>query len=201
MKKIIFATAVAAICATALTSCNNSPKDVKDSTSEAAASELKIAYIENDSIESQYQFAKDVKALLEKKDSQASSTLAAKQRELESAAAKFQQDINANALTREQAESRNAALQQQGNNFQALQQRLMTELQNETLQYTQALQDSIQNYINAYNKDKKYSFILIKGAGSNILYADPAYDITAEVIAGLNKAYKPTEELKGAKAE
>ena len=26
--------------------------------------------------------------------------------------------------------------------------------------------------------------------GDNLLYADKAYDITAEVVAGLNKAYK-----------
>ena len=33
-------------------------------------------------------------------------------------------------------------------------------------------------------------------AGDNILYADKAYDITNEVIAGLNKAYKSTEATK-----
>ena len=40
-----------------------------------------------------------------------------------------------------------------------------------------------------YNKDKKYSLIFSK-QGDNLLYADKAYDITNEVVAGLNKAYK-----------
>ena len=52
------------------------------------------------------------------------------------------------------------------------------------------MRDSIQHYLAVYNKDKKFSLILSK-AGDNILYADKTYDITNEVIAGLNKAYKP----------
>ena len=48
-----------------------------------------------------------------------------------------------------------------------------------------------------YNKDKKYTLILSK-AGDNILYADKAHDITNEVIAGLNKAYKQAPAEKAA---
>ena len=39
------------------------------------------------------------------------------------------------------------------------------------------------------NKDKKYAMVLAK-SGDNILYADGAYNITNDVIKGLNKAYK-----------
>ena len=60
----------------------------------------------------------------------------------------------------------------------------------ETDKFNTALRDSIQHFLAVYNKDKKYSLILTK-QGDNILYADKTYDITAEVVAGLNKAYKP----------
>ena len=50
-----------------------------------------------------------------------------------------------------------------------------------------SVNDSIQHFLTKYNKDKKYSFIVTK---AGLLYADKAYDITEEVIAGLNKAYK-----------
>ena len=78
--------------------------------------------------------------------------------------------------------------------MQALQQRLGAEFQNETNTFNKALRDSIQHYLAAYNKDKKYGLILSK-AGDNILYADKAYDITNEVIAGLNKGYMPAKKL------
>ena len=83
-----------------------------------------------------------------------------------------------------------AGLQKQDADLRALQQRLGTEFQTETDKFNKALRDSIQHYLAAYNKDKKYSIILSK-AGDNILFADKAYDITNEVISGLNKAYKP----------
>ena len=55
-------------------------------------------------------------------------------------------------------------------------------------------------FLKEYNKDKKYGIILSK-AGDNLLYADKAYDITKDVIAGLNKAYKPSAESKVAASE
>ena len=63
------------------------------------------------------------------------------------------------------------------------------EFQEETNKYNKALHDSLQHYLAIYNKDKKYGMIFAK-QGDNVLYADKAYDITNEVVAGLNKAYK-----------
>ena len=158
---------------------------------------MKIAYVEVDSIMSQYKFCKDYSLVLQKKGQNIQNTLAAKQRALQSAAANFQQKVQQNAYTREQAEAIQAGLQKQNNDLQALNQRLTTEFQTETDSYNAALRDSIQHFLAVYNKDKKYSLILSK-AGDNLLYADKAFDITNEVVAGLNKAYKPSEKLETA---
>ena len=158
---------------------------------------MKIAYVEVDSIMSQYKFCKDYSLVLQKKGQNIQNTLAAKQRALQSAAANFQQKVQQNAYTREQAEAIQAGLQKQNNDLQALNQRLTTEFQAETDSYNAALRDSIQHFLAVYNKDKKYSLILSK-AGDNLLYADKAVDITNEVVAGLNKAYKPSEKLEAA---
>ncbi len=114
---------------------------------------------------------------------------------MEQAAGNFQQKLQQNAYTREQAESIQAGLQKQGADLQALNQRLTNEFQTETDKYNKALRDSIQHFLASYNKDKKYSLILSK-AGDNLLYADKAYDITKDVVAGLNKAYKPVDAKK-----
>ena len=182
--------AIAALTALTLTSCNE--KDAKmDNKVQQPKSEqtLKIAYIEVDSIMSRYNFCKDYSKLLEQKGQNIQNTIAQKGQALQTAANKFQQDIQANKYTREQAEAVQASLQKQDNDLQMLQQRLGTEFQTETEKYNKALRDSIQNFLSKYNKDKKYTFILSK-VGDNMLYADKAYDITEEVIAGLNKAYK-----------
>ncbi|SKA17735.1 periplasmic chaperone for outer membrane proteins Skp [Segatella oulorum] len=194
-------TITAAIMAT-LSSCNQSaPKvDAKSDTPQKVPASLKIAYVEVDSIMSQYKFCKDYSLILQRKGQNIKSTLAAKQQQLQAAAANFQQKMQQNAYTREQAEAINANLQKQNADLQMLDQRLTNEFQNETEKYNNALRDSIQHYLKIYNQDKHYSLILSK-AGDNLLYADKAFDITNEVVAGLNKAYKPSAKMTAAAAK
>ena len=192
-KKTILRTVALAFVATmGMTSCDksNPQMDQKaNASAKAAAGDMKIAYVEVDSIMSQYKFCKEYSLILQKKGQNIQNTLAQKQQALQAAAANFQQKVQQNAYTREQAEGVNASLQQQNNDLQILNQRLSAEFQNETDQFNKALRDSIQHYLASYNKDKKYSIIFSK-QGDNLLYADKAYDITNEIVAGLNKAYK-----------
>ncbi len=192
-KKIVRIMSVMALGVLAFASCNKEAQkvDEKQQTPVAQTGAMKIAYVEVDSIMSQYKFCKEYSQILQKKSQNIENTLAAKQRSLQAAAAKFQQDVQSNKYTQQQAEAVQAGLQRQSADLQALQQRLGNDFQNETNTFNKALRDSIQHYLNAYNKDKKYALIISK-AGDNILYADKAYDITNEVIAGLNKAYKST---------
>ena len=191
-KKNIFRNlAVAFVATAALTACDKSNPQMdqkpENANKTAVAGELKIAYVEVDSIMSQYKFCKEYSLILQKKGQNIQNTLAKKQEALQAAVANFQQKVQQNAYTREQAEAINAGLQKQGNDLQVLNQRLSTEFQNETDKFNKALRDSIQHYLAVYNKDKKYSIIFSK-QGDNLLYADKAYDITNEIIAGLNKA-------------
>ncbi len=202
-KKNVFASlAVAAMTVVAMTSCDKSKSQVDEQAagSKVAPTETKIAFVEVDSIMTQYKFCKEYSLILQKKGQNIQNTLAQKQQQLEAAAANFQQKVQQNAYTREQAQGIQAQLQRQSADLQALNQRLSGEFQNETEKYNNALRDSIKHFLTSYNKDKKYSLILSK-AGDNILYADKAHDITNEVIAGLNKAYKSSPALKDAGKE
>lgn len=200
-KKIFFSVVGSVALAMTFTSCNKSTPQVEEATAtQTAPTELKIAYVEVDSIMSQYQFCKDYSLVLEKKSQNIQSTLQQKGQALQAAAANFQQKLQQNAYTQEQAQQIQAGLQRQNADLEALQQRLGAEFQSETDKFNVALRDSIQHFLAAYNKDKKYSLILSK-AGDNILYAAKSHDITAEVIAGLNKAYKKPADLGKATSE
>lgn len=176
-----------------LMSCNKSnpkmdEKSVKDGVTTTTG--MKIAYVEVDSILSQYKFCKEYTAVLQKKSNNARNTIAQKGKQLQAAAANFQQKLQNNGFTsREQAANVQAAIQRQEQDLQELQNRLMSELDVETTKYNKALRDSLQNFLRDYNKSKKYDIILSK-AGDNILLADKRYDITLDVINGLNKRYK-----------
>ena len=194
--------ALAAVAMMATTSCDKSKAQTDDQAAagQVAPTETKIAFVEVDSIMTQYQFCKEYSLIMQKKGQNIQNTLAQKQQQLEAAAANFQQKIQQNAYTREQAQAIQAQLQRQNADLQALNQRLSGEFQNETEKYNKALRDSIQHFLASYNKSKKFSLILSK-AGDNILYADKAHDITKDVIAGLNKAYKSSPAMKDAGKE
>ncbi len=195
MKKVFSLVAMFAMTAMVLTSCNQQPQqnDSKSSDNSSAAqaggTAEKIAYVDIDSIMSQYTYWKDVTKLMKEKEANIQKTLSGKQQALQQAAANFQQNVQANKYTQEQAQQVQAGIQRQAQDADALQQRLGSEYQNEVAKYNKALSDSVHNYLREYNKDKKYAIILAK-SGDNILYADKAYDVTNEVVKGLNKSYK-----------
>ena len=189
-------TVLLAIAVMALASCNNEASKVEEkSANQTAPTELKIAYVEVDSLMTQYTFCKEQSELLEKKSQNIQNTLNQKGQSLQAAAMKFQQDVQNNKYTQQQAEAVQASLQKQQSDLQNLQQRLGAEFQAETEKFNKALRDSLNHYLAQYNKAKKYTLILTK-QGDNILYADKSFDITNDVIAGLNKAYKPSKATK-----
>lgn len=200
MKKYIFsALAIAAM----MVSCNNaSPKmDDQPASGSASGAGIKIAYVEVDSLMTQFDFAKDYSESLQKKSINARNTLTQKGNALQAAVNNFQQKLNNNGFqSREQAASVQAAIERQQRDLQDLQARLETELANETAKFNEALRDSLQNFLKDYNADKKFDLILSK-AGDNILMADKRFDITQDVINGLNKRYKPAKKAEPEKKE
>ena len=66
-KNILSSVAIAAVAALSLASCNKSQPQVEAKSESKAPAELKIAYVEVDSIMTQYTFAKEYSSILEKK--------------------------------------------------------------------------------------------------------------------------------------
>lgn len=195
MKKSFSKIAIVTLTAFAFIACNNQPKQndtvasKNETTTTPASDNQKVAYVEIDSIMSQYTYWKDVTKIIKAKEANIQRTLAGKQKAIQAAAANFQQNVQANKYTQVQAQQIQASIQKQAQDADALQQRLGAEYQNEVAKYNKALSDSVHNYLKEYNNDKKFAIILAK-SGDNILYADPAYNITDDVIKGMNQAYK-----------
>ena len=163
----------------------------QNATEETTAKELKIAYVEVDSIMTSYDFATEYVEILKKKMETIQSTLNSKGLALQNEVADFQNKIQQNKLTQEQATTIQASLQKKQTQLQNLQESLTNQYQEMQDKYNTALHDSIQNFLKNYNKTHKYDYILSK-SGDNILFANSQMDITEDVIKGLNKRYKKT---------
>ncbi len=183
----------------ALTACQNdkAEKTVKNAKAETEEQTgLRIAFVEVDSLMSQYQFCKDYNLVLTKKAENIQSTLISKQRALQQHAAALQKKYESNGFTtRDELERAQASIQKEQQDYAELEQRLGNELASENAKLNEELRDSIQAFLKTFNKTKKYDYILTK-QGDNILMANPKYDITSQVVAGLNKRYKAKPETK-----
>ncbi|MDR0972910.1 MAG: OmpH family outer membrane protein [Prevotellaceae bacterium] len=179
------------------TSPTNNPIVREDSSahSDAGHTGLKVAYVELDSLIAGYYFWTDVNELSMKKAENIRVTLNQRANELRAEVEDFQRKLQNNAfLTRERAESEQTRLQKKDSDLQELSNRLQTEWNNEDQKNGLIIRDSIYSFLRDYNKEKKYDYILTKSGFDNVLYANEAYNITKEVIDGLNARYNKQQK-------
>jgi outer membrane protein len=195
MKKNILKTLTLLAIAVVMASCNKQPGKMDGDSaanSENGSNGLRIAYVNVDSLVNQYEYAKVMSDSLEKMSANATKRLSDMDKSLEQSYNRFQRKLQNNEFTSEQqAKTAAAAFETERNNRVALEARLSNELMQKQAEFTKTLHDSVDNFLSDYNKDKKYDMILRTGVANEvILYADKKFDITEDVINGLNKRYK-----------
>ena len=189
MKKYLFLAMIMGMCLISCNNQNNAETAAADQTSETETTGLRIAYVELDSLMSQYELYKDYEVVLTQKGTEIQNTLAQKQRKLESNATAMQRKYESNGFqTRDELERAQQSLQQQELELQQLAAELNNEFNEEQARINQEARDSIQNFLKIYNETKKFDYVMIK-AGDNLLIANPRYNITKDIVNGLNKRY------------
>jgi outer membrane protein len=68
-------------------------------------------------------------------------------------------------------------------------------LQEESVVKQRNLIDMIERYVAELSREKGYSYVYSYQFGGNLIYGAKPYDITKEVVAGLNEKYKPGTSL------
>ena len=160
------------------------------STAGGAVSPATIAYVDVDTLMTKLEMCKDGLADLEAKSAtyqkEIQNKAAALQKAYTDHAKKMQTTGYPSQAEYESAEKRLQNLQQEGAN---LEMKYGQQLQEQQDAFNKKLHDAVQEYLATFNADKRYSMILAK-SGDNVLYADPALDITAAIVEGMNAAYK-----------
>ena len=160
-----------------------------------SGSNMKIAYVEIDSLLTKYNFWNDLNEQMIKKEENIRTTLNEKGRKLEAEAKEFERKVQNNGfISRERAEQEQMRLVKQQNELQQLQQKLSEELAMENQKNSLQLRDSINSFLKMYNKNKGYDLIISNSGFDNLLYANPAFNITNEIVEGLNARYTPSSK-------
>ena len=158
----------------------------------AGSSNMKIAYVEIDSLLTKYNFWNDLNEQMIKKEENIRTTLNEKGRKLEKEAQEFQRKYENNGfINPERAQQEYQRIQKQQQELAELQQKLAEELAAENQKNSLQMRDSINSFLKVYNQTKGYDLIISNTGFDNLLYANPAYNITNEIIEGLNARYNP----------
>jgi len=150
---------------------------------------ITVAFVNNDSILSNYELVKKMRADLEAKGKRLEGEIASQQQAFEKDAAYFQDQVKKKALSDKSAQEIYGQLQQNQQKIYALRDRYAAELQQSEMDMNVALVDSIVNFLKRYNEKYKFDYILSYTKGGNILYANDTLDVTNDVIKELNAAY------------
>ena len=165
----------------------------EDSTS---TSLLPIAYVNVDSLLENYNFSKELNERVVKRQEDARLNITQKYRSLQSEMQDFQRKAENNAfLTRERMEQERQRLLVKQQELEDLDKKLSQELMTEQMKMNEQLRDTVVSQLKMFNKNKGYQIIFGK-MSDNILYAENAYDVTAELIDFLNKNYSPSSANK-----
>lgn len=152
--------------------------------------ELRIAYVDTDSIMLQYEYAKDLEQGLKSYQKQLESSYEGQLRKLQTDFENYQKTGDKLTLTEQRRKEEDLMKRQQ--ELPEVQQRMMSQLQERQVEDNKKLLNSVYAFIKDYNsKNKKFNIILSKSyVSSSVLYADQGLDITKEIIKGLNQEYK-----------
>jgi outer membrane protein len=146
---------------------------------------FRMAYFEMDSIDSNYEMIKDVRKELGKREDANNSEAMRLEKKYNDRLQQLQKTVT----TPEQNEAAKQELMQLQQSIGKEKQTMMetyTEYQNRRLK---DIQKRIEDFLSKYNSNKKYSYIMSYEPGM-FFYKDASFNITADVIKGLNEDYK-----------
>ena len=194
VKKTLLISLVVATGITILTSCNQpSATQTTATVISDNSNNLKIAYINNDSLWVYYEYIDKVTKEFRSKQSKAQKRLQSTGLKLQGEVANFQKRFQAGLLSKNDAQQAEASLLKKQEQFEISRQSQTQGLLAEEQTINKNIYNRISSYLKEYNKEKGYNIVLGYAQGSNIWLADDALDITEDIIDGLNAKYMEEE--------
>lgn len=196
MKKIVIFGAMAILAVAC--SDKNGTKKVNDSTPVAShkmeSGDLKIAYYVLDSLASSFEIYKKEQEAIEKEGQGLSNQMQSLQSQYQQEYAKYENGMKTQSLTPNQAanfEQRLSSMQQRMAEFQNTK---LAAFQEKQIKATETINNKIIKYAQEFGEANKLSLFLAAGSQSNVSYANPGLDLTADFIEYMNNEEKKLEE-------
>ena len=159
----------------------------------ASNRQFRIAYFEMDSVAANFSFVKEVKDELRKKEDANNSELETLSKNIQQRYNYFQTKAQAGTLSQAESETASMELKKMDDDLKIRKQQLDQDYNDYMVRRQNEIKTKIETFLQDYNKDKGYSYIVSYEQGL-FFYKDSAYNITTDVIKGLNASYKPQKK-------
>jgi outer membrane protein len=159
-------------------------------TDTITGNQFRMAYFEMDSVEANFNAVKDVKAEISAKEIEYSNSLNHLDQVYKN---KFNEYASKSSMTDEEKEAAQVDLNKLGESLKSQKQDIDQKYQDFVMRKNLDVKKKIEDYLKVYNKEKNFSYIISYEQGL-FYFKDTAYNITSDVIKGLNDYYKQTKK-------
>ncbi|MFW5645197.1 MAG: OmpH family outer membrane protein [Bacteroidota bacterium] len=155
---------------------------------------LPIAYVNIDTLLANMQMYEDLTEKLTSQQQRLETEFTSKYRGFEREITDFQEKVQKGLLTRREAQELESQLTNRRMELENQRNDYLMELQEENMVAQNKVIDYIMDYLEEYNSNGTYRYILSYSFGGAILYATEALNITNEVLRGINDKYAAEQE-------
>ncbi len=149
---------------------------------------FRMAYFNTDSLEAHYQYFKDVLEQVKGRENEMNAELNSMEKGYQKKITEWQK--NAKTMTQTESEQAQQEYAQMQQSYQTRKQSLQESLLKHNEDLKADIRKKIEDYLKEYNKGKGYNYIISYEANSFIYIRDTAFNITDDLVAGLNAEYK-----------
>lgn len=150
---------------------------------------FKIAYFEMDSLAANFDMVKELKSEMLKREESINGEMDRLSKNLQQKFNYYQQQATSGALNQEQSEAASREMKNMDDEMKTRKQALDSEYSDFVMRRQNEIKSKIETFLKEYNKTRDYSYIVSYEQGL-FYYKDTAYNITSDVIKGLNESYK-----------
>ena len=146
----------------------------------------RIAYVNADTLDAQYEWLKTQKEAIEQRMASAEKSLASKEEALMKDASALQEKFQQGNMTQAEAEKQQATLMQRGQKLEEEKMRLSKSLGEDQKKAFNDLYANVETKLKTLSSQIGYDYILSYSRGGQILMANDSLDITRQVLDLLN---------------
>lgn len=173
---------------------DNQKKEHQNSFSENSG--MNIAFLNTDSVFGNYKLVEQLKNELKVKKEKMESEVMNKQQTFQTKLTNYQSNVQNNRITYEQSQDAERKLMKERDDIVAIGEQYSNDIAALEFQMQLQITDSVVNFANRYNKKYNADYILGYTKGGGILVANEKYDITQDIITGLNEEYEKSLKTK-----